>query len=68
MVTMEYIPAITLSSHHVGDLDDRILTGLREDTLPTRTLDIETEYPERRDLGPFAFGRVRNELVPSALL
>lgn len=62
-----YLPEITLSSHHVGDLDDRILVSLREDTLPARTLDIKAKDPERCDLGPFAFGRMRNELVVSIL-
>ena len=58
---------ITLSSHHVGNLDDRILVGLREDTLPARALDVETEDPERCDLGPFAFRWMRYELVPPVL-
>lgn len=63
-MTTGYILEITLSSHHVGDLDDRILVSLREDTLPARALDIKTEDPERCDLGPFAFGWMRDEFVP----
>ena len=59
--------AITLSSYHVGNLDDRIFVGLWEDTLSTCTLDVETEYPERCDPRPFALGRVRYELVPSII-
>ena len=63
--TLERVQTITLSSDHIGNLDYRILVGLREDTLPTRTLNIETEYPERSDPGPFTLGRMRYELVPS---
>jgi hypothetical protein len=66
-MTMGYVPEITLPSHHVGDLDDRIFVGLREDTLPARALDIKAEDPERCDLGPFAFRWMRDELVPSIL-
>ena len=57
-MTMGRILRITLSSHHVGNLNDRILVSLREDTLPASTLDIETEDPERCDLGPLAFRRM----------
>jgi len=65
--TMRYILEITLSSHHIGDLDDRILVSLRENTLPARTFNIKTEDPEGCDLGPFAFGQMRDELVPPIL-
>ena len=59
--------AITLSSYHVGNLDDRILVGLWKDTLSASALDVETEYPERCDPRPFALRRVRYELVPSII-
>ena len=62
-----YLLEITLSSHHVGDLDDRILVSLREDTLPARALDIKTEDSERCNFGPFAFGWMRDELVPPVI-
>jgi len=67
MMTIGYILEITLSSHHIGDLDDRILVSLREDALPACALDVKTEDPERCYLGPFAFGRMRDELVPPIL-
>jgi len=51
-----YPLGITLSGHHVGDLDDRILVRLREDTLSARTFDIKTEDAEGCNLGPFALG------------
>ena len=66
-MAMGYLPEITLPSHHVGDLDDRILVSLREDTFPARALDIKTKDPERCDLGPFAFRWMRDELVVSIL-
>ena len=62
---MRYLLEITLSSHHVGDLDDRILVSLWEDTLPTRALYIKAKDPERCDLGPFAFRWMRDEPVVS---
>jgi hypothetical protein len=66
-VTTGYVLEITLSSHHVGDLDDRILVSLWEDTLSARALDIETEDAERCNLGPFAFRRMGYELVAPTL-
>jgi len=65
--TLGYPLEITLSSHHVGDLDDRILVRLREDTLSARAFDIETEDTEGCNLGPFAFRWMRYEFVPPAL-
>ena len=67
-VTIGCILVITLSSYHISNLDYWILVGLREDALPTRALDIKTEYPERSNLRPFAFRRMRYELVPSVPL
>lgn len=66
-MTMGCILRITLSSHHVGDLDDWILIRLRKDPLPACALDIETEDPERCNLGPFPFRRMRDEVVPPIL-
>ena len=66
-MAMGYILETTLPSHHVSDLDDWILVSLREDTLPARALDIKAKDPERCDLGPFAFGWMRDELVPPIL-
>ena len=54
-MTVECILETTLSSHHVSDLDDRILVSFREDALPTRTLDIKTKDSEGCNLGPFVF-------------
>ena len=66
-IAMRYMLEVTLPSHHVSDLDDRILVSLREDALPARALDIEAKDPERCDPGPFAFGWMRDELVPPIL-
>ena len=54
----------TLTSHHVGDLDDRIGVGLGEYAFSSSTLDIETEYAQWCDLLPIPLRRVRNESVP----
>ena len=62
-----YLLEITLSGHHVGDLDDWILVSLWEDTLSARAFDIKTEDAEGCNLGPFAFRRMRYELVPPTL-
>ena len=62
-----YTLEITLSSHHVGDLDYRILVGLWEDTLSARAFDIKTQDAEGCNLGPFSFGWMRYEFVPSTL-
>lgn len=53
----------TLSSNHVGDLDDRVLVGFGKDSLSTSALDIETEDPERREIAPLAVRSVRDEVV-----
>jgi len=57
----------TLSSYHVGDLDDRILVSLWEDALSARAFDVKTEDAEGCNLGPFAFGWMRYKFVPPAL-
>lgn len=56
----------TLSSYHIGNLDDRIDVSLGEYTLSTRTLNIEAEYSERSQLGPLPVRRMRDEIVPPA--
>lgn len=53
----------TLSSNHVGDLDDRILVGFGKDSLSTCALDIETEDPEGRETAPLPVRSVRDEIV-----
>ena len=67
VTVISYALEITLPSHHVGDLDDRVLVSLREDTLPARALDIKAKDSKRCNLGPFAFGWMRDEFVPSML-
>jgi len=62
-----YVLLTTLSSHHVGDLNDRILVSLWKDTLSARAFDIKTDDAEGRNLGPFAFGWMRYKFIPPAL-
>lgn len=52
-----------MTSDHVGNLNDRVDFGLGEDTLATRTLDIEGKDAKRSDAGPVAFSGVRDEVV-----
>ena len=53
-----------LSDDHVRNLNDWIFVWLREDSLPSGTLDVEAENSERSHVGPIILGRVRNKVFP----
>jgi len=53
----------TLTSDHIGNLDDRVDICLRENTFSSSTLDIETEDPQWCNLLPVSFGSMRDESV-----
>lgn len=56
--------AATLHFHHVRNLNDGVLVGLREAALPARTLDVEGHDAQRGDLAPgFLVGVVCNHRV-----
>ena len=56
----------TLPSDHVSYLNDRIHGWFWKDSFSTCTLNIETQYPERRNLRPVAFRCMRNDVVISS--
>ena len=53
----------TLTGDHVRDLDDGIDRCLWKDSLPTGTLDVETEDPKRCERRPVSFRRMRNQIL-----
>ena len=53
-----------LSDDHVRNLNDWIFVWLREDSLPSGTLDVEAENSERSHVSPVILGRVRNKVFP----
>ena len=55
----------TLTCHHVRNLNDRVNVCLWEDTLASRTLDIEAENTKGSDFRPLPVRCMGYELVPS---
>lgn len=55
----------TLPSDHVGYLDDRIRRCFWKDPFSTCTFNIEAQYPERSNLRPIPFRRMRNNVIVS---
>ena len=54
---------VAVDADGIGNLDDGILLGLGEVTLPALTLDVQTQDAEGGDLVPLALGLVRHDLV-----
>jgi hypothetical protein len=57
--------SLTVSRHHVGDLDHRVDMRLGEYAFAPRALDIEAEDPERGECRPLALRSVRYKHIPS---
>jgi hypothetical protein len=51
---------LSVSRHHIGNLDDRILIRFWEDSLASGAFDIERQDSHRRHLSPLAFMAMRN--------
>ena len=58
------IASLTISCHHVRDLNHGIEMCLWEDALATGTFNIEAEDPKRCECGPFTLRCVRDKRVP----
>lgn len=52
---------------HVGNLDDAVVLGFREDALPAGALNVETENPQGRHFTPFALGWMGDQVFPFAI-
>ena len=64
---MRKVERPTLSSDHVGNLNDGINLGLGKDAFATGALDIERQDPQRSNLAPLAFSGVREQSVVRAI-